>query len=336
MLFCFVFLLISSRAFSSTLIHKTLCLNGQNGGGNCDYTTLNAALAGNQQNLVTGDKYLEIEILGEWATEDTTFVNYDSYTTAIVDHYIYVYTTGSARHSGKWCDTCYRKVATSTSSAMGFNRGNIIFDGVQFDKPSPTSGDANLIYQAVYITDEDSFIYKDCIFRQSGVATSQILKMFSFDSNTNNYFINCLFYDFDTSENTWTRMFALGNGADYYFYNTTFRNIHRMFMGGDSNTVVNYINVGLDTIDLTNSTSATINTTTSSTSTPTYVDADNKDFHLASGDTTWKDQGTDLSGSAVYPFSTDIDGETRTGTWDIGADEYASAGTTRNRFMIIQ
>lgn len=45
------------------------------------------------------------------------------------------------------------------------------------------------------------------------------------------------------------------------------------------------------------------------------------DFHLASGDTAAKDAGTDLSGDAQYPFSTDTDGATRSGTWDIGPDE---------------
>ncbi|MHC4278399.1 MAG: hypothetical protein ACYSTI_13940, partial [Planctomycetota bacterium] len=35
-------------------------------------------------------------------------------------------------------------------------------------------------------------------------------------------------------------------------------------------------------------------------------------------------QGTDTPSG--YQLSTDIDGEERTSTWDIGADEYVSAG----------
>lgn len=54
--------------------------------------------------------------------------------------------------------------------------------------------------------------------------------------------------------------------------------------------------------------------------TPTFVDETNDDFHLASGDTAWKDQGADLSGT----FTVDIDNVTRSGTWDIGADEYTA------------
>ncbi|TET36709.1 MAG: hypothetical protein E3J72_08100 [Planctomycetota bacterium] len=45
------------------------------------------------------------------------------------------------------------------------------------------------------------------------------------------------------------------------------------------------------------------------------------DFHLKAG-ADCIDAGTDLSGT----FTTDIDGQTRTGTWDIGADEYFPPG----------
>jgi hypothetical protein len=64
--------------------------------------------------------------------------------------------------------------------------------------------------------------------------------------------------------------------------------------------------------------------TSPQTGTVSFVDAANGDFHLTSGDTVAKDNGTDLSGT----FTTDIDGQTRTGTWDIGADEYVASGET--------
>lgn len=57
-----------------------------------------------------------------------------------------------------------------------------------------------------------------------------------------------------------------------------------------------------------------------------------EDLHLGGGDTAAKDQGTDLSGDAQYAFSTDIDGATRTGTWDIGADEIT--GSTSNLLFL--
>ena len=49
-------------------------------------------------------------------------------------------------------------------------------------------------------------------------------------------------------------------------------------------------------------------------------DSENNDFNLQSGDTVGKDRGVDLSSY----FTTDKDGTTRSGTWDIGAYEYGS------------
>ena len=53
----------------------------------------------------------------------------------------------------------------------------------------------------------------------------------------------------------------------------------------------------------------------------TFVNAAADDFHLAAGDAGAQGLGVDLSGDANWPFSDDIDGETRTGTWDIGPDQ---------------
>jgi hypothetical protein len=58
----------------------------------------------------------------------------------------------------------------------------------------------------------------------------------------------------------------------------------------------------------------------------TFVNAAGGDYHLASGDAGAKNFGTDLSADASYAFSTDFDGQTRSGSWDIGADEYIAAG----------
>lgn len=53
-----------------------------------------------------------------------------------------------------------------------------------------------------------------------------------------------------------------------------------------------------------------------------FVDATNKDFHLNRGDNGAAGYGTDISGNSTFPFSTDIDGNTRTGApWSIGADQ---------------
>jgi len=56
--------------------------------------------------------------------------------------------------------------------------------------------------------------------------------------------------------------------------------------------------------------------------TVSFIDAANYNFHLSPCDTGAKDYGADLSYDKYLPFSTDIDGQSRSGAWDIGADEY--------------
>ncbi len=60
----------------------------------------------------------------------------------------------------------------------------------------------------------------------------------------------------------------------------------------------------------------------------TFEDEGNDDFHLGSADTVAKDKGTDLSTDANLPIWDDIDSDERSGTWDVGADEYIAATTT--------
>ena len=64
--------------------------------------------------------------------------------------------------------------------------------------------------------------------------------------------------------------------------------------------------------------------------TVSFADVANSDFHLASYDTVAKGNGVDLSSDSYLPFSTDIDGDTRT-RWDIGADEFGATQSTKFR-----
>jgi hypothetical protein len=50
----------------------------------------------------------------------------------------------------------------------------------------------------------------------------------------------------------------------------------------------------------------------------TYINSGTGDYHIATGDAGAKAQGSDLSADGTFAFSTDIDGNTRSGTWDAG------------------
>lgn len=56
-----------------------------------------------------------------------------------------------------------------------------------------------------------------------------------------------------------------------------------------------------------------------------FEDPSTNDWHLHADDIGATDLGTDLSSDTIYSVTDDIDEEERTGTWDIGADEFVSA-----------
>lgn len=64
--------------------------------------------------------------------------------------------------------------------------------------------------------------------------------------------------------------------------------------------------------------------------TVTFINTGGNNYHLNATDTEAKNLGTDLSGS----FTDDIDGDTRSGSWDIGADEVAAGGGTDDLVLL--
>lgn len=75
-----------------------------------------------------------------------------------------------------------------------------------------------------------------------------------------------------------------------------------------------------------------------------FVDttAGSEDLHM-NFPSSLKNAGTDLSADSAYPFSVDMDGDTRTGTWDIGVDDVgatyvhvSSIGTNARDFATLQ
>ena len=65
------------------------------------------------------------------------------------------------------------------------------------------------------------------------------------------------------------------------------------------------------------------------------VTGGSEDFHLAAdGNSPLMGVGVDTSGdSAPLDFTTNIDGETRDATWDIGADSWVASGTAHLKII---
>ncbi len=125
------------------------------------------------------------------------------------------------------------------------------------------------------------------------------------------YIINCLVH------NVTNRAFRFtGSGRTGYMYNCTEDSCGTGISIASGYTVNGKNIIYPDGKDV----SGTFNETTNTTSTPTYVDSANDDFHLDSSDTVAKGNGTDLSGDGSFAFDDDIDGDTMS-DWPIGFDE---------------
>jgi hypothetical protein len=295
-----------------------------------DYTSLAACLIANQQNLVTADKYFDVEIDGDWSGgADTTAVTIDSWTTDET-HYINIYTTAAARYKGVYSTSYYRLEPTATTgNTFNIYYGWVTINGIQVTHAQPSGNNVNWMYFNYAVSGSKTWVLNS-IFKLGGTSSSNTIQGFyQHDANHSVIVANCIIYDFLTSaNNNYVTVFYIDAAGTMYLYNNTVVDCVRHIDIQGAGAVVSK-NSGASNMTYANIGSPT--ETTCSASTPTFADAAADNFHLGSADTTWHDAGTDLSGDAVYPFSTDIDGDTRV-AWDIGADELivAAAGSIKN------
>lgn len=303
-----------------------------------DYTSIEAALDGHEQDLVTNDSVLVIEISGTWTSADVTEVTVNGYTTNST-HPIIIRAVGDSRHDGKWSTTAYRheRPTRALYAAFVVYEDDVYFEYLQVHQKSTSSSDCafNLAYNSTSLPTNIRISYL-IIKGTDGTGTSR--KGINYNNAGDCDVWNCLFYDFS---NTNSRAIE-SKGANSYIYNNTIRDCYQGIVLGtpgslaDSTIAIN----NLIDVCLSNNYTGTFdgdsdyNASDDATSTGgsndrinqtfTFVYAGANDFHLASNDTGATNHGTDLSSDPKLAFSDDIDGETRSGTWDIGGDEYLS------------
>jgi hypothetical protein len=282
------------------------------------FSTLSAWEALNL-NLTTGATDGNCTVYCRGTTADTTAVTIDGWTT---DAGGQIYIIGNYNPSGIALainyDTYFMQAAAHFIALITISDDYVNINNLQFDCNNYASN-------GITVTTSTGIIISNCIggnttnvngnpvFRSAGVAT----------------FINCVAYNnakggfqvqaFGTTN--WYNCTSYGNGNGFER------------VGGDAPVATNCIgNANGDNFNGTITTSYCCSDTASeisgtgdrsgTTGDVSFVDvgAGTEDFHLLSSDTNAIDLGTSLSGT----FTTDIDGQTRSGSWDIGADEYAS------------
>ncbi len=302
-------------------------------GANAAYAHLNDAIdyiQASYANLVTADVYVNIEITGDNSAADTTAVDISSITTDAT-RYVNIYTTSGCRHDGKYNTAKYRH---ETTSYIGFavSVNYIRITGLQIKNSTSGSShwDVAFYVAATNYTGQHRFdklvivsggsagfinfeagdlIISNSVFIASGVYGLEVSGTWS--NPTGNQILNCVCI-------TKANSYGLNGGTGSYAI--TIKNTYAYSNGANADFAgtANYTTCASS--DGSAST-ATVAYSTSSGAYFTNVSDGSEDFHIGTS-SSLKDAGTDLSAT----FTDDINGNTRSGTWDIGADEYVSGG----------
>ncbi|MCU7935448.1 MAG: chitobiase/beta-hexosaminidase C-terminal domain-containing protein [Candidatus Thiodiazotropha sp. (ex Dulcina madagascariensis)] len=299
------------------------------GYSNC-YTSLSAWEAGEQRDLVAVGEIAVARIEGSWNNADTTALVIKGWTTG-PGNYVKVYTTPEARHGGVWNNTKYR-LEVSNDSAVTLNTGYVTIEGLQLS----VDGTANWNNGVSSTVTTDNIHISHNIIRNKTTG-SYGKGIFMENTASTNYRVwNNIIYDFANSGAVGIQIASADGNA--YVYNNTVQNSARGIktgyfdIRGENNIVQNCTLFCYEGAFYSNS-DYNISSDDTSTGGPNdktgetvlFADKVNDDFHLASGDISARDAGIDLSSDpSSGPGSTffdDIDGDVRSGAWDIGADE---------------
>ncbi|MBA3973598.1 MAG: hypothetical protein C0504_05175 [Candidatus Solibacter sp.] len=309
-------------------------------GGN--YTSLSAALTGEAGDLVALNRQLTIEL---YAMEDTAAATIASASwTTDATRYILITVPTAERHAGVYTTSKYRLTNSGAAPLSIANSVFVVVDGLQVYTTANNHSPVNFITGSGAAANQT---IRNCIIRGNTNVSSKGLINGGGTSNSsrNIYIYNNLIYDSYrvTGSGRGIQIDVVGN---WYVWNNTLPLVGQGLLRNNGVVIAvnNLISATSATASGTFAAGTNYNATTLSTmgytvtgggnandrtsQTFTFAGAGTGDYHLAGTDTGAKDFGMTNPGAGV--FSHDIDGEPRNGAWDIGADEYPSAGRRRN------
>ena len=308
------------------------------GGNNFScYSSLAKWESDQQRDLVALNQIAVAKIEGTWTNSETTTLTIDGWTTS-PNNYIKIYTDSGARHNGKWDMTKYRLVVSAPW--LGVIRdleGNIRIEGLQIENTADKTGNVSGI-NANSNQSIGEHYFSHNLIRSTGIGVGSAttdpgigIDMTVIGGTTVKVYNNIIYnfgsgitYDYGEPtdgaiynntviDSDSTGIWLVGSIANNNLYvknnlvQGTATNYNLIYIQGSSNNL---------------SEDATSMDASYRNKTVAFIDSANKDFHLASSDTSAKDSGVDLSADVYLSFSDDIDSQSRSGTWDIGADEY--------------
>lgn len=318
-------------------------------GANRAYGSINEAFDAAVAGKSTSDTW---DVYCEGTTADSVQLLIDNAANTTSSQPLRFIATGANRHAGTWSTGAFRFERNHTTFGQGMIQASVTayvdFIGLQINNTGAHSNAVSVlrISNAAFA---GRLRFFGCIVRQSGTGTPDgALVRINSTAAYELWMVNCLCYD--GRYWIWQEDFTTAS-VKVLLYNNTVRDLaigtgNGLFLqdlaGGNTYVKNNYIHVasgsglaydgpGNTVAQATNATSDASSPTVALRSvTPTFVNAAGDDFHLDAADTALKGQGTDLStdASGQYSFTDDIDLGTRSGTWDVGADEYSSGIVT--------
>lgn len=320
----------------ATEITHTIGTNG----GLRDYTSISAWESAQQRNLVTADEIANGECYNDGLmTDRVTFSGWTTDTT----RYIKVYTPSGQRHTGVE-NTGFRMRNNFTGHAFNFLDANVRIEGLEvyttsasYDNFFINTTQANSWFEICYNLNDDA---RYNVMVNAAPATCDV-KVW------NNFIFGCTIgiYVWDTDAPCYLYSNSIANCANYgILVNTT-----NAVVAKDCACLENGNDFGFKarfgaSSDYNASTAASgdtdgapgANSVHGATGANNFVNATvgSENLHVKDTAANIYNTGTDLSADPDLAFSDDIDGNTRTGTWDIGGDEYQAAVTYTQTFSL--
>lgn len=360
-----LFPLLASAQNKNIFVTSGCANNGTGSSASCASTPGGAGAYNSCANFVTGEVAANANLVtmaGDLIVEfggtsaDTTACVVNGFTTSAA-FLIRFQSTGANRHSGIWNTGLYRltnagialqvqdpnfelfnlqieTTGTGTGNYRGLLAGSgsleILASGNIFKAASCNLGGGGSCFSVLWRTDT---LNSRCIFInnvgiQPTVNTSDVFRI-DCSANANGDYV-VIYNNTAYGGSTGFKTHGAGSSDAQYVKNNvsngSFTTAYDLAAYGSFTTSVTNNNVSND--------SSSPNVAyRSKTCSFTSTTGGSENLHLLSGDTNCKDSGADLSADAQYSFSTDIDNQTRTGAWDIGADEIV--GGAANRFMTL-
>jgi chitodextrinase len=322
---------------------ETVSLIRQNCTGftNC-YTSLATWEAARQRDLVAADEVEVARIEGNWSSPDTTVLLVDGWTTDS-SRYIKIYTAPDARHAGVWDDTKYRLAASAFGGAIQVGESNVIIDGLQVENTRNNNDIAGI---SAFLALSNVTIKNNIVRYQQTVNTIGTGIAFSGSGNGTNYFTNNIVYGFPvvgiyarggTSSTGWAVVYnntCVNNGSGFrardgfvlFKNNVAFNNINGAFYSNGSGAHASSTHNAGDTGTIPGSNPLALSGLTGNSLFRNYP---NMDFHILNS-AVLANTGLNLSTDPLHIHAFDIDGDARSGNWDIGADELPGGFSTND------